>query len=86
MNCKPGDLAYVVSVDDAQFAENIGHVVAVLRCAGFDDYWEIEAQQPLLGFVDGEYRYGIDGCIRDQNLRPISGVPVHDDIRDEVTA
>ncbi len=87
MNCKPGDLAYLVRVDDPRFSENIGRVVTVTRLAGVEDCWWVDALPPgLLGYRDGNFGYSTEGWVRDSNLRPISGVPVTDDVRDEVTA
>ena len=59
MNCKPGDLAVVVSVDIKQKEKNIGLIVKVLRPLWVDE-WVIE-------YANNEYR------ARDRNLRPIRG-------------
>jgi len=81
MNCKPGDLAYIV---DSQFPENIGRVVKVV--SGHGDFrgegfcWNIVATTALKGEgeIDGRIMYQRDGFIADSCLRPISGVPVDD--------
>lgn len=90
MNCKPGDLAYIVASD---FPENIGAVVEVVKLAPpdppFPQEWECRPCSLLLGWDDKTGRVSlssssIDVC--DISLRPISGVPVHDEEHDEVTA
>lgn len=86
MNCKPGDLAYIVKTD---IPANLGAVVQVLsidislsNLIG-QPFWTAKACRPL------ETIYGdfTDlGTIEDSRLRPISGVPVHEEKTDEVTA
>jgi len=86
MNCKPGDLAYIVTGD---IKENIGAVVEVLSIdielsnILAEPFWNVRARRPL------ETKTGLFtevGTIEDRRLRPISGVPVHEEERDEVTA
>lgn len=85
MNCKPGDMAYVASVDDERMAENVGHVVTVLKFAGAEDYWHIEATAPgLIGYRDGNFFRLTNGLIRDRNLRPITP-PAPEQLRIEET-
>ncbi|MGB8422210.1 hypothetical protein [Paraburkholderia sp.] len=83
MNCKPGDLAYVVGdIPEA------GLVVTVVKAFG-QDYefgfgfcWTVESREPqktLRGFIT---RFEVP----DSNLRPISGVPVNEEVTEEVTA
>lgn len=88
MNCKLGDLAYIIG------AENAGAVVEVIVC---DEYWSsvegvpfcvVESRSPLHAMdLDGNpTTMTRRGSIADSRLRPISGVPVHDEQLDEVTA
>jgi hypothetical protein len=86
VNCKPGDLAYIIR---SEIPENVGAVVEVLR---LDAEQSIESGEPVWwtrspaptmhsnGVID------YDGVVEDSRLRPISGVPVHDEERDEVPA
>jgi hypothetical protein len=89
MNCKQGDLAYIV---DSQFPENLGRVVDVLSGYGvFRDEgfcWNVRAKTALKGEgeIDGRIMYLRDGFIPDSCLRPIGGVPIDEEVRDEVTA
>ena len=88
MNCKPGDLAYIVSTVESR---NIGKVVEILEFAGenpfFDGWiwcdgqgpsWFVRCESGLFGSVDGIPRK-IVPCA-DSRLRPISGVPVDDEM------
>lgn len=92
MNCKPGDLAYIVH--DPHNPQDIGKVVKVLRvatdwCEEDMPEWRCEARDQLSGFNGGrEWKPGQHKAvdIPDAWLRPISGVPVEDEQRDEVPA
>lgn len=92
MNCKPGDLAYVVRADGEP--ENVGRVVTVValdsHLTSFLGYplWEVESPTPLTGVIypSGEIVRTNWLVIADANLRPISGVPVFEDRCDEVVA
>lgn len=83
MNCKAGDLAYIV---DSSFPENIGRVVEVIGAYGmFRDEgfcWNIRANLPLTGEgeLDGTIMRLCEGFIPDACLRPISGVPLEDEV------
>ncbi|SKC78449.1 hypothetical protein SAMN05445504_2395 [Burkholderia sp. CF099] len=94
MNCKPGDLAFVVR---DEHSVNIGRVVRVVgpaRYIGassvFGPAWYCVTEgEPLLvmQFDDPSTTFWLDEAdIFDQCLRPISGVPVNDEISHEVTA
>ncbi|MCM2493294.1 hypothetical protein ACVCIH_17740 [Burkholderia glumae] len=83
MNCKPGDLAYIVG----GFPENFGAVVEVMGSEpdrsvkhGFV-VWEVKFSGQLRGRC--RTAKGL-GAIPDRYLRPISGVPLTDDMTDEV--
>jgi len=92
MNCKPGDLAYCIRVLDSRLSENIGRIVTVLSRSDYLEedsgpYWNVEAHAPgVLGFNGRGFARATHCVIRDSSLRPISGVPVHDEVTDEVTA
>jgi len=90
MNCKPGDLAYIVR---SRISENIGAIVEVLsfyRCED-RDCWYVKTFRPMKGTVRKSHPTIIPGspikyyCF-DTDLRPISGVPVHDEVTEEVSA
>lgn len=93
MNCKPGDLAYIVCDD---FPENVGRVVEILRPATLDGtespgfWWEVRAiGAPMPTLYHGEAEFA--GYVNemeslDADLRPISGVPVDDEVCNEVMA
>lgn len=81
---KQGDLAYLVgSMPEA------GRVVEILRLWRGEEnpnvpgpYWEIKSITPML---DQYKRMVTELLMPDWCLRPISGVPVHDQVTDEVT-
>ncbi|AJG19051.1 hypothetical protein [Cupriavidus basilensis] len=90
MNCKPGDLAYIVR---DPYPENLGRVVKVVGAPQWIDdgpAWFCQAtggplrvmniDRPRETLRDTEF-----DCY-DSDLRPISGVPVEDEVSDEVTA
>lgn len=92
MNCKPGDLAVVIG----GFPENVGAVVTVLASASEEtNFWgcqiwlvevtgrPLKAMHNRLGFVAD-----VTGILnmKDTLLRPVSGLPLNDDVKDEVTA
>jgi len=87
MNCKPGDLAYLAV---SESAANMGAVLEVLRlnptASGVFGCptWDVRACRPLENAVVMD----IEGNCEDYRLRPISGVPVEDEVTDdlEITA
>lgn len=97
MNCKPGDLAYIVGK-----SEHAGKVVHVLAAApigvrfrlpdgflqGPQDYdWVCYFPTPQrIDLVDGGSRMTNYATAPDRVLRPIGSAPVHDVQRDEVAA
>lgn len=89
MNCKPGDLAYIVA---GLVPENVGRIVKVVSAYGeyldFGFCWRVTSNAPLYAFnaLTGECFVLSFGWIPDSWLRPINGVPAHDDVLDEVTA
>lgn len=89
MNCKPGDLAYIVAGLKTP-SPNLGKVVEIVRYAGEDVFgaeWEVRSQSAVQtrdGF--GNSHMSREFFAPDAWLRPISGVPVHDEQHDEVTA
>lgn len=84
MNVKPGDLAYLIR---AEIPKNIGAVVEVLRlCTEYDCYandpaWWVRSPAPMM-HTNGSFQF--DGTAPDRNLRPISGVPVDEDITEDL--
>ncbi|TCK39667.1 hypothetical protein B0G84_5007 [Paraburkholderia sp. BL8N3] len=79
MNVKPGDLAYIVRSD---VPENVGAVVEVVS---FDEFhasmcgvpvWKVRTGRPLR---NGWGEASTEGSCCDEQLRPISGVPVDDE-------
>jgi len=92
MNCKPGDLAYVVR---SLTPSEIGLVVRVVEPARRwteivgEPCWNIEFTGSRLvrdAYSDKDVLVSGEACIKDSLLRPISGVPVHDEQLDEVMA
>lgn len=97
MNCKPGDLAYIVGA-----SRHAGKVVQVVELApigvnfrlpdghmqGAQDYeWVCYFPTPQeIGLSDGTTRMTHYATVPDRVLRPIGGVPVCDEQRDEVVA
>ncbi|MBR8234628.1 hypothetical protein K6W26_23020 [Burkholderia sp. AU42008] len=85
MNVKPGDLAIMVR---SEIPENIGRIFEVLSFNDaasdlFGPTWNVRAVRPA---KYGDGRMGTEGAAQDCCLRPINGVPVTDDISNEVTA
>ena len=88
MNCKPGDLAYIVAglVDPSP---NIGKVVEVIGLYGIDSalglMWRCRATSPILTRRrDGRITADLKFASPDAWLRPISGVPVTDDVTEDL--
>lgn len=89
MNCKPGDLAFVVH--QSKGAPNAGRVVEVVAAHGYVRErfcWLVKSSSPLNGFRPGAAKCALvtKGIIPDAWLRPISGVPVGEVLREEVPA
>ena len=86
MNCKPGDLAILISSD---IPENIGVVFEIvsldLECSAYcgEPVWNVTGPRETRCIGGPASR---DGFARDSNLRPISGIPMTDDVTDEVVA
>lgn len=89
MNCKEGDLAYAVRGLYTRYDRP--PVVEVVRIyANHPEHgivWVVRSREPLpFAGCDGEPRgYSQEVHAADDWLRPISGVPVHDEQLDEVT-
>lgn len=92
MNCKPGDLAMIVrNIEGGSpyqrevYALLIGRTVRVLQAGpngfGFDT-WSIEEPICVVFRRRGIRFVGVE----DHTLMPISGIPVTDDVKDEVPA
>ena len=89
MNVKQGDLAFIVG---SCIAENNMAIVEVIEFVGvrvvlgqlIPNIWRVETKgRPLLGIFGELIQVG---CICDQLLRPISGLPDMVDTLEEVTA
>jgi len=91
MNCKPGDLAIVVSRGIKDLAE--GMIVEVVEDAarwtrefGFQ-CWYVTAKTPIPCVnQDGSVTNSHHVVFADSSLMPISGVPITDEVEDEVAA
>lgn len=91
MNCKPGDLAYVTYATQSQ---NIGRVVEVIQKAPDGDYgpeWVCRSSGTIWAWdallkKNRAAPAGTRFMAPDAHLRPISGVPITDDVEGEVTA
>ncbi|MGG5541935.1 hypothetical protein P4G95_09040 [Burkholderia vietnamiensis] len=95
MNCKPGDLAIIVA---SIFPEEIGVIVEVMRIGvpGVDFHpdanapaWIVKSDRPLPRYFHETkkfYSWSNEKPIADARLRPVSGLPITDDVEDEVTA
>ncbi|MBB5547514.1 hypothetical protein [Paraburkholderia fungorum] len=89
MNCKPGDLAVLMGLS-GEWSANNGHIVEVLHLA-YGDTWSVKCIAHVKGFMAslGIFLPAVPGEVcecRDKWLRPISGVPVNDEVKDEVGA
>lgn len=92
MNCKPGDLAIIMK---AILSENIGRIVLVLRSSdihpklGFR--WFVKPQNPMR-IVSGADLVTIApvstdiGAMPDAWLKPVSGLPMDDEVTNEASA
>jgi hypothetical protein len=89
MNCKPPCLAYIASCD---YPQNIGMPVEVINECLNDDHlgfcWLVKASRPVPCY-NRELRTDVDSSeffMPDADLRPISGLPIDEEVTDEVTA
>jgi hypothetical protein len=87
LNCKPGDLAVVIT---AHNPENIGTIVRVIKkhhnqnaLVDFkgSHIWMAEAPRPMLYDVGGKMIRRRRGAVPDAILRPIRGLPVNEEKR-----
>jgi hypothetical protein len=87
LNCKPGDLAVVVT---AHNPENIGTIVRVIKkhhnqnaLVDFkgSHIWMAEAPRPMLYDVGGKMVRRRRGAVPDAILRPIRGLPANEEKR-----
>lgn len=83
MNCRQGDLAFVVNATGMVVPENVDRIVRVMEPAPFNalelpNVWVVASEGSDLTDTDGcPARAGV---IQDANLRPIRGGP--DEIRE----
>jgi hypothetical protein len=102
MNCKPGDLAVIIST--LRSPENIGRIVEVIRTAvpgeefvtagrmrvfvptqNSGPIWRVRGQRPLIWRdQDGKVEMAFEVPCADSYLRPITGVPVNDEVTDDI--
>lgn len=84
MNCKPGDLAVVRSTCPLEHIR--GHILRTVRWVGeldgFPDIWEFDWCGDKQPSDDGKSCNG--GFIPDRYLLPISGLPVHDEVSEDL--
>ncbi|WP_454737614.1 hypothetical protein [Cupriavidus necator] len=90
MNCKQNDLAIVIRADAVP--ELIGQIVQVLHrsmiICPYGPVWVVRFQTPRVFpciFTNAGI-FSTDADCPDAWLKPISGLPVHDDVPDEVAA
>lgn len=95
LNCKPGDLAIIVA---ATFSEEIGVIVEVMRIGvpGVDFHpdsrapaWVVKSDRPLPRYLYETkeiHSWSKEKAIADARLRPVTGLPITDDVTDKVTA
>ncbi|WP_174958600.1 hypothetical protein [Burkholderia aenigmatica] len=86
MNCKPGDLAIITGCFYKISETNIGAIVRILEPAlhtKAPHAWSVLSTRALMS-QSGETVWKI--VVADCHLRPVSGLPVTEDITDEVTA
>ena len=87
MNCKPGDLAYLSSdcVDEGVIVEVLSS--ARSSAAGLPA-WNCRSRSPIDCTTERTRRnvHTAEFVVEDCYLRPISGVPVHDEQHEEITA
>jgi hypothetical protein len=80
MNCKPGDLAYLSSecVDEGVIVEVLS---AVVRAPGELPAWNCRSKTPIrcTWEIKRTDCMATEVAIEDRYLRPISGVPVHEE-------
>lgn len=95
MNCKPGDLAIVVR---SVAPENIGRIVTVIRLVvpgeqfaegrrlvEVGNGWLVQCDRPLVTTFEGkQVGSHCTRVYRDDCLRPISGVPVEDEVTEDL--
>lgn len=91
MNCKPGDLAIIVHQSES--APNVGRIVEVIRFYGERGRgkwpcWVVHASSPLNAFnaLTKAPTKAVDMIIPDAWLRPVSGLSIDEETRDEVPA
>ena len=89
MNVKPGDLAIIIR---SRFApENIGRIVQIVRRRDAETentgepQWLVRSERTLVErWADGHVLLVLERFYLDVCLRPISGVPVNDEVTDEI--
>ncbi|AHB06366.2 hypothetical protein U875_14160 [Pandoraea pnomenusa 3kgm] len=75
----------------SDYPSNIGKIVSVVAFVGEHfgaPHWDVKCAGPLQAWssITGRDVVTQEMYVPDAHLRPIGGVPVHDEIRDEVPA
>ncbi|WP_139094004.1 hypothetical protein [Burkholderia sp. CCA53] len=97
MNCKPGDIAIVTRT---RCGKGVGKIVEVVRLAVNGEIFVTREGKRIAADLEGwgvcwvirgdRLKWGDDQIAErafpDAYLRPVSGLPITDDIEDEVTA
>ena len=92
LNCRPGDLAFIIAADSVIGRQHIGKIVIVLKRAALGHYrgglFEVVGQSDwfidfcsgpsLIPLAGGGTKMSRTGIIRDANLRPIRYQPGDD--------
>lgn len=84
MNCKPGDLAIMVN---SNVTENIGAIFEIMEfdAEGTERHgvpcWRVRSSRPTRN-SDGSMSIG--GIAADFHLLPIAGLPVRDEVTDDI--
>lgn len=87
MNCKPGDLAVVIGAPD-EYASNNGHIVEVLSLE-YGEVWNVKTISSMKGKIaytdiPAISKPGEIALCWDKFLRPISGLPIGDEVIEEL--
>jgi len=86
--CHPGVLAYITRGPNVDAIVTVVEFDAEWSAIEKRTFWIVEARSALKAFVGDLECRSVSGSIADANLRPISGVPVNDEVTDdlEITA
>lgn len=74
MNCKPGDMAFIVRVLHPDMAPNVGAMVRVVdkgEDRGVGPMWNVITMSPTVDGIGGSFPPGIQATAPDICLQPI---------------